>query len=70
MGVGNVELGISIGALLLSFWAAHWANVRRLKEAQREFTEMKIKVDLIYEWFQGNVVGRGEPRHRHGGETQ
>lgn len=63
MNIGHV---LTIFALLISFWAAHWSNVKRIKQDAGDLREMKTKLDMIYQWFCGNVVGRGEPqRHRH-----
>ena len=60
---GNV---LTVFLLLLSFWGAHISNVRRVQSNAAELQELKTKLELIYQWFCNNVVGRGEPLRRHG----
>lgn len=68
-GFWEVNLGNILTAfvLLLSFWAAHVSNVRRVRQSASEFQDMKTKLNLIYMWFTNNVVGAGEPPRRTGG---
>ena len=67
-GFWDVNFGnlLTIALLMLSFWAAHITNVRRIQKSAAEWQEMKTKLSIIYEWFAHNVVGRGEPP-RHAG---
>jgi len=61
----NIGHLLTVLTLLVSFWAAHHANARAREEDVKDRQEMKTKLDLIYDWFQNNVVGRGES-HRGG----
>lgn len=64
--LGNI---LTLGVLLIAFWGAHVSNVKRLKTNASELTEMKVKLDMIFLWFQNNVVGKGErPRSMKGSE--
>lgn len=63
VNLGNV---ITLGALLLSFWTAHRGNIKRIEDAASRMTEIETKLSLIYDWFQNNVVGKGEPQRGHG----
>lgn len=65
----NLANFVSLGILLIAFWGAHVSNVKRLKSSAAELAEMKIKLDMIFSWFQHNVVGKGErPRSMKGSE--
>lgn len=62
--LGNI---LTLGILLLAFWGAHVSNVKRLKTSAADLAEMRVKLDMIYSWFQHNVVGKGErPRTMRG----
>ena len=63
ISIGNI---LTAGSLLLSFWLAHRGNVKRIEDGAANMAEMKAKVDLIYSWFQNNVIGRGESERSHG----
>lgn len=70
-GFWQFNLGhlLTICALLISFWSAHRSNVKRIKQSSAEFERVRVKVDLIFRWFENNVVGRGEtPRAKASGE--
>lgn len=54
---GNILTAL---ALLISFWAAHMSNAKRQQANVSDFQDVKTKVNMIYEWFCNNVVGRGE----------
>ena len=58
----DVNIGNVVGtvALLVSFWAAHHANVKRIQMETATLQDPKTKMDLIYRWFSNNVIGRGE----------
>jgi hypothetical protein len=65
----NLANILTLGVLLVAFWGAHVSNVKRLKSSAAELTEMKVKLDMIFAWFQHNVVGKGErPRTMGGSE--
>lgn len=51
---------LTILALLVSFWTAHRANVKRAEDSAKDFEHVRVKVDLIFRWFENNVVGKGE----------
>ena len=42
---------ITLISILLAFYSAHRANVKRIEEAARDFQDMKTKVDLMFSWF-------------------
>ena len=64
--IGHVAVLISLASLLLTL---HRSNTKRIEDGTRKLTEMETKLDLVYEWFKENVVGRGEPhRKEHGGD--
>ncbi len=68
ISIGNL---LSFIGLMITLIAFHVSNVKRIKDAAERFQRMETKVDLVYEWFKENVVGRGEPhRNRQSGEGQ
>ena len=54
---GNV---LTLGALLVSFWAAHISSLKRSEDATTRLAAMESKLNLIYGWFENNVAGRKE----------
>jgi hypothetical protein len=50
----NVGTIIAIITFLVTLYSFHISNVRRTER-------IETKVNMIYEWFQNNVIGRGEP---------
>lgn len=66
VSLGNI---LTIVTLLVSFWTAHVSNVRRIRRSAEEMQDIKTKVNMLYDWFNNNVVGRGEkPRRRSEGD--
>lgn len=61
-GFWSISLGnvLTLGGLLFSFWLAHRANVQRLEDQATRIAKMETKLDLIFGWFEHNVIGRGE----------
>lgn len=65
VSIGNVLSFVGVMVTLVAF---HRSNVSRIEAAAKRQQAMELKIELLYEWFKENVVGRGEPpRHRHGG---
>jgi hypothetical protein len=50
----NVGTIIAIITFLVSLYTFHISNVRR-------YERIETKLNILFEWFQNNVVGRGEP---------
>jgi hypothetical protein len=70
MGFWTFNLGniITLVALLLAVWQAHVSNVKRIEDAASRLSAVEIKLDLIYGWFENNVIGRHEAERKHGAE--
>jgi hypothetical protein len=51
--IGHLFTMVSVA---LTVYASHLSNVRRIETAAREWAEMRTKLDLIFAWFQNNVV--------------
>lgn len=59
-GLTGAQLAMLIGmaGLFFSFWSAHKSNIRRIEQDAQDRQEIKTKLDLIFNWFQQNIVGR------------
>lgn len=53
LNVGHV---LTLAVLLVSFWTAHRANVKRYQEDAKDRQEMKTKLDVIYDWFKNSIL--------------
>lgn len=42
--------------LLISFWGAHWSNMKRIKDATKEYEDLKTKVNIMYGWFERKII--------------
>jgi hypothetical protein len=58
IGFGNV---LTLVALLLSFWAAHRANVARIEKAADRIKDIEVKVQILYTWFERTWGTPGTP---------
>jgi hypothetical protein len=52
----NIGHLITIAALLVSFWSAHHSNRKRIEQDAADRQEIKTKLDMIYSWFQTNII--------------
>lgn len=68
MGFWTVTFGnvLTLAALLVAVWAAHTSSVKHIEDAAERIAAMETKLDLIYAWFENNVVGRKETDRGHG----
>lgn len=48
----NIGHLITIAALLVSFWSAHWSNVRRIKEEAERWARLESKVSMLMGFFE------------------
>ena len=55
--IGNLVTLISI---LIAIAAFHFANVKRIETAAREWQEIRTKMDLMFEWFKSNIITRSK----------
>ena len=51
--IGNLVTLISV---LISIAAFHFANVKRIETAAREWQEIRVRMDIMFEWFKDNVI--------------
>jgi hypothetical protein len=59
-----VKTGVEVATLLLALWW-HATSSKRRQEAMHQenssaIREMKVKVDLLYEWMRRQVFGIGK----------
>jgi len=56
----NVRFGdvVTLASMLLAFYLAHRANVRRIEEAASRMANLETRVNLIFKWFEANVIER------------
>ena len=64
-GFWNITFGniLTLAAVLLAFWSAHQASVKAIEDAASRMTAVEVKLDLIYGWFESNVLGKLERKH-------
>lgn len=48
---------LTLVALMISFWVAHQANVKRIGEAAEKFAAMETKLQMMYDWFRNTIIG-------------
>lgn len=75
----QLGLYVALAGLFVNLWFSrrqerrdierrHQENLAEIRANTREASEMKSKLDLIWQWFERNVVGKNEPNRRAGQE--
>ena len=68
---------VAIAGLFVNLWFSrrterrdierrHAENLEEIRKNTREASEIATKVNMIWRWFERNVVGKDEPYRRHG----
>jgi hypothetical protein len=60
-----IGLLVSTITIILTLIGLHMANIHRIEQAAKEWQEMRSRLDVIWSWFENNVIGRGESNRQH-----